>query len=490
MRVILLAPYYSFTGDTYVFHRASIPYNLMSIEAYLKLRGGIRSTIYNLASFNESEVIRTPDNIRCGAPDYSIIDIIKKENPAIVGISAMFSTFHHDIVSLTKLIHSVNPLIRVVVGGNHASCFPERLLKDGVDQVVVGEGEEAFLSICQGNTDRIVKFPYAKDLDTLPVSVLPLRTLNKYISVRNPATIGRRVTGIISSRGCPNNCIYCTVSGVWGHTWRGRGVMSVVDEMQHYVDYCGVDEFHFLDDNVSVDKARWEGILDEIIRRGLNKRMCWACPMAYWTIDERILGKMKVAGCYRLSFGIESGDPETRKFIGKNYPLSRAKEIIWYANKIGLWTITTNIIGFPYETREQIQNTIDFAKECETDFACFFNLIPHAQSRVYPYFIKENLIREGSDIMAIMNEGGCGTVHFKAVELKALQKQAYSEFIRHKIKFYLTHPWAILRKIRSVRDLRYMVRIITLGVSMARRSLSAKVSPTSKDFIYGKRQYV
>jgi len=487
MRVILFNPYYSFRGSTYVFHRASIPYNLLYIGNYLK-QSKVSARIYELGIFNEKHNHKIKDGVRCGLSDEAILEILQRENPAIVGITTMYSIFHADVIELTSLIHKFNPLIRVVVGGNHASCFPERLLEEGVDQVVVGEGEKAFLSICQGNTDRIVRLPMVEDLDELPIPKMNVDFFNQYANVHNPFIMGTKATGIITSRGCPSNCIYCTVNGVWKNTWRGNSPKRVVDEIEYNIKHYGIDEFHFLDDNVSVDKKRWEGILDEILRRGV--RIKWATPMAYWTIDERILDKMKEAGCYRLSFGIESGDIETRKFIGKTFPLKRATEIIKYANKIGLWTITTNIIGFPYETDDQIQNTIDYAKDCGTDFACFFNLIPHASSRVYPYFIKEGLIKEKDDIMSIMNEGGCDTLFFDKCELKALQKQAYKDFIIHKVFYYLSHPWTITRKIKSWQDFKYLARIFRLGLSMVLRSLSAKVSPTSKDFIYGKRQYV
>lgn len=487
MRVVLLNTYYSLSSDAYVFYRASIPYNLLYISAYLK-KHGVVSRIYELGILDEKECIDDGLKIRCGISDEEILKILETEKPMIVGISSIFTIFHDDVIELTKLIHSFNPLIRVVAGGNHASCFPEKLLKEGVDQVVVGEGEEAFLSICNGNTDRIIKMPLIENLDEVPFPLMNKIAFHAYSNVHNPFIMRTPVTGVITSRGCPNNCIYCTVGGVWGRSWRGRSAKNVVAEIEYNMRFYGIREFHFLDDNVSVNKKRFEEILDLMITKRLDVK--WATPMAYWTIDEKILDKMKAAGCYRLSFGIESGDPETREFIGKKYSLEKAKQIISYANKIGLWTISTNIIGFPYETKEQIQATVNFAKQSGVDFACFFNLIPHVSSRIYPIYIKENLIKETDNIMSIMNEGGCDSVHFNKEELKQMQKEAYSEFVRHKVVYYLTHPQAIIRKIHSVEDLLYVWRLAKLGFAMVLRSISNKVSSTSKDFIYGKRQYV
>lgn len=487
MKILLFSPYYSFPEKNYVFHRASIPYNLLYISSYLE-KYGYNSAICDLGILNESEKIVKDGRVRCGIPDHRLRKVLAAARPDIVGISSMFTIFHHDLVEIIRTIKDFDKDIHVVVGGNHASCFPGLILESGADQVVVGEGERAFLSIVNGNTDKIVKRPLIEDLDDIPIPRMSHKAFKAYSEVHNPFIMNTPVTGIISSRGCPNDCIYCTVNGVWQRKWRGRSPENVVDEMEIMVKEYGVREFHFLDDNVSVDRQRFDGLLDEMIERKLH--VSWATPMAYWTLTKDLLKKMKRAGCYRLSFGIESGDLQTREFIGKIYPLAMAKEMIKYANSVGLWTITTNIIGFPYETRKQIQNTVDFAKDCEADFACFFNLIPHASSRVYPYFIKEKLFKETDDLTAIMNEGGCDTLHFKAAELKVLQTLAYKEFIMHKIKFYLTHPLAIINKIKSWQDLFYVLKLVWLGAAMAYRSITTKISTTSKDFIYGKRQYV
>ena len=487
MKIVLLNPYYSFTGKTQVYFKASIPYNLLYIQGYL-LKHDIVSSVVDIGPFNENQKTVIGDRTIYGSTFQEIKNMLDLYEPKIVGITTMFTVFHEDYTELARFIHRVNPEIRVVCGGNHASCFPQKMLDGGFDQVVVGEGEQAFLAIANGNKDPIVEMPMLKDLDDVPIPIMEVDFFNLYSGTYNPYIMRHPVMGIITSRGCPQNCIYCTVNGVWKRRWRGMSPKRVVDEMQVHIQRYGIKEFHFLDDNVSVDRVRWVGILDEIIKRKLNIK--FATPMAYWTIDEYVLDKMKKAGCYRLSFGIESGDSETRKFIGKTNSLECAKRIIKYANKIGLWTITTNIIGFPYETAEQIQKTVDFAKESEADFGCFFNLIPHASSRIYPYYIKEGLIKEGDDLTSVMNEGGCDTKFFTKDQLKQKQADAYAQFIKHKIFFYLTHPWSILRKIHSWEDFRYVARLAILGFDMFIKTISKKVSSTSKDFIYGKKQYI
>lgn len=302
--------------------------------------------------------------------------------------------------------------------------------------------------------------------------------------------------GIVSSRGCPGKCVFCTVKAVWGRIWRGRSPENVVDEIEFIHQKYNVREFCFMDDSASVDRNRWEGICDELIRRKVNIK--WTTPngIAYWTLTKETLSKMYKAGCYRVTFGIESGNPETRKFLGKPYSLQQSKELIQYANKIGMWTICTNIIGFPYENLASINRTIDFAKKCGTDFACFYLLIPQPTSDVYQYFRKEGILNfdnffesnefneeEFEKINYILNETGCDTVYFKKEELNRLQKKAYRSFIIYRATTYLLNPLKLIRKIRSIEDFKYILRIINKGFGIFFRTFNPLYKKSS-DYLY------
>ena len=486
MKILFFNPYYSFTGDTYVFYRASVPYGLISIATYLQ-QHNIKSKIYELGIFDESEVIRDGDKVRCGVSDNKIRNILYEEKPDLIGISDMYTVFHNDYAELIKTIKDYNPKIRIVVGGNHVSSFPEKMLEAGADQVVVGEGEEAMLSIYLGNRDQVVTRDFIPNLDSLPLPNYELIDFPKYFEVNNPFAMRMPCAGMQTSRGCPMDCCYCSANGVWQRRWRGKSPKQIALEIYILKREYGIKEIHFLDDNIAVDKERLKEICREIIKWELNIK--WATPngIPYWLLDNETLDLMKKSGCYRLTFGIESGDPETRKYIGKDFPLQKAISVIRHANRIGIWTVTTNIIGFPYETKIKILRTIEFAKFCGTDFACFFTLLPHASSRVYKDFLKEGLI-DPKDAMSALNEGGQPTVNFKKEEIKEFQRQAYNEFVQHKMWQYIKHPMLLLRKIRSFEDLRYLCKILLMGVAIKRRQ--GKKLTTSKDYIYGKKQYV
>jgi magnesium-protoporphyrin IX monomethyl ester (oxidative) cyclase len=486
LKILLFNPYYSFTGDTYVFYRASVPYGLVSIATYLK-QHDYDTKIYELGVFDEKDVIREGNKVRCGISDEKIRKILEEEKPDIIGIATMYTVFHQDYIDLIRLIVMYDPDIRIVVGGNHASSFPDRMLAAGADQVVVGEGEDAMLSICRGNTDEIVSKELIPSLDRIPLPDYGAIEFKRYIALNNPFSMRMPVAGIQTSRGCPMDCCYCSANGVWKRKWRGRSAHLVALEIFHLTKDYGIKEIHFLDDNIAVDKDRLKEICRYLIDWNMNIK--WACPngIPYWLLDNETLDLMKRSGCYRLTFGIESGDPDIRKYIGKSFPLSKAKEVIDYANKIGIWTVTTNIIGFPYETRIQIQRTIDFAKECGTDFACFFTLLPHESSRVYHDFLKEGLI-DPKDSMSALNEGGTPTVNFTKAQIKEFHRIAYYEFTKHKMWQYIKNPMRLIRKVRNLEDLKYLIRILLLGVQV--KSRQGKKLSTSKDLIYGKKQYV
>jgi anaerobic magnesium-protoporphyrin IX monomethyl ester cyclase len=342
------------------------------------------------------------------------------------------------------------------------------------------------------NPDR----PLIPDLDALPQLDYEQVEIKRYINPYNKSPFAMRypAIGIVTSRGCPGRCVYCTVKGVWGRTWRGKSAIRTVDEIELLHTKYGIQEFDFMDDSASLDKKRWSDICDGIILRKLNIR--WTTPngIAHWTLDKAILKKMKRAGCYRVTFGIESGNPATREFLGKPFPLSQAREMIRYANSLGMWTIATNILGFPYETKKAMEDTLAFAKESGVDFSAFYLLAPHAASEVYQYFRKEGLLnfdfaladgvsngQEFEKMNIMLNDGGINTKFLTAPQLKATQIRFYREFILYRALSYLVNPLAFLGKMRSREDVAYAGNLIKVGLKIFLNSFYKK---TTKELLY------
>jgi len=518
MDILLFNPYYAQPVEYYSFFRPTPSTGLLYIASYLR-KYGVDCRIHELGIFDVEDAIRFGRRVRFGLSDEQISEILKKEKPKIVGITSMYSIFYRDVLDIANIIKEIDSNISVVVGGNHASSYWKYILKNkNIDIVVIGEGEKTFLelsrkllnsesveNICgiayrdkNGNVVKTNLRELIKDLDEIPFPALDLVDYERYLGEGNPYSMRPPVAGIVSSRGCPGNCVFCTIKAVWGRTWRGRSPKNIVDEIEFLQQKYNVKEFGFLDDSASVDRKRWEGICDEIIKRTLNIK--WTTPngIAHWTLTRETLNKMYTAGCYRITFGIESGCLKTRNFLGKPYSLKQAKELIQYANRIGMWTMCTNIIGFPYENLDSINQTIDFAKKCGTDFASFYLLIPQPTSGVYEYFKKEGLLNvdgffesddfddeEFEKINYILNETGCDTVYFKKEELAQLQKKAYRSFIIYRAMTYLFNPLKLLRKIHSLEGLKYILSMVTKGFGVFFRTLDP-LYKRSSDYLYAK----
>ncbi len=295
-------------------------------------------------------------------------------NPVCVSI--MFSEYKNEAIKLLKSIKYYYPTTHLIVGGAHASTFPEEMM-EYADTVVVGEGEEVICDIVENRRTGIIRTNRIKDLDKLPMPAWDLmrddiNEMNR-LSRKSPFLMRRPLAHIITSRGCPNNCTYCAVKVAWGQQWYARCAKNVVDEIE-YLYKQGFREIHFNDDNCSIDKGRMYGICEEILGRALKIKL--ACPTGIHiaTLDRSLLKEMKRAGFYRLCFGIETGNQEMQLKIKKNLNLNKARQVIKDANDLGYWTAATFILGFPEETEQQKQDTLEFAKTSGIDFPIFYNL--------------------------------------------------------------------------------------------------------------------
>lgn len=473
MRILLINPPITSLGEIKI--EPHPPLGLAYLASYLLKH---RYSVKILDALFSGEKRKIGKKFRLGLTDKEIKKEIQEYGPGIIGISQMFTPYAQDSHRVARIAKKVNPQITTVLGGAHVSIEPQAVLKDqNVDIAVRGEGEITLLELVKalekkkslnqvtGITYRnrgIVQnppTPFVKDLAELPFPAWHLLPLKLYDRPDDPSVMRHPLVSMITSRGCPGKCVFCSIHAVWGHAWRGRKARNVADEIELLIKKFGIREIHFQDDSMSLDKKRMKEICDEIIKRKLNFK--WATPngIAYWTLDTPLLKKMKRAGCYRITFGIESGDPKTRKWIGKPYRLSQVKKLTRKANQLGFWTIATYILGFPYETKKQIKKTINFAIKSDVDFALFYRLNPLPGTPVYQVFEKEKLLPQ--DKQKLYQEGVfCATQYLTKDELVALRSLAFK-------KFFLSRalsPLRFVKKTHSLEDLVYTLKLIVWGV--------------------------
>jgi magnesium-protoporphyrin IX monomethyl ester (oxidative) cyclase len=435
---------------------------------------------------------------RYGLSDTEILEEIESFEPDVVGISCMFTSYFKDAHNIARLVKDYNKNILVIFGGAHASTFPEAVMKDNnVDITIIGEGE---ITICEvldcysnkksfdgvkgimhrlnGKVKKEEPRDFINNLDDIPFPAWELlendlETINNE-NKKNKFLMRKPLGFILTSRGCPRECYFCSVKLIWSRRWRMRSAKNVVNEIEFLKNKYGYREFHFVDDNCSVSKQRMRQICNELMRRKLNVKLATPTGIAINTLDKEILSKMKRVGFYRLCFGIESGDASTQKIIKKMVILEEAKKVIAYANKLGFWTSATFIIGFPHETMKEIEASINFAQKSNLDFAIFYLLIPQPATEVYKIFKEQGLIDLDKYIdpnscdwykISITYSNGFKTSLFSNEDLQGILSMAYKKFLKYKL-FSLRTYINVIRKIRSIEDLKYTFQLISIPIGM------------------------
>lgn len=299
--------------------------------------------------------------------------------------------------------------------------------------------------------------PMIENMDSLPFPDYDSVDIRKYafpIQRRQP------MMDISTSRGCPGTCTFCNKT-VFGSKFRARNPGNVVDEMELLNKKYGVREIHIMEDAFSTDLERAKKICDEIIKR--RSKILWGCPpgLRVDAIDQELLFKMKEAGCYFVSFGIESADDKILNSFRKGTSVKMNRRAILMAKKARLETVLFYVIGAPYDTRETIEKTIRFAKDMDAEYSKFAILTPYPGTAVYNFLKKENrlTINKWSDLLC-HNEVAFQPFYLSKEEVKELWKKPYAE-----VTFSLRYILGKL-KIGNLTNLLYMRRLFYDALGM------------------------
>jgi magnesium-protoporphyrin IX monomethyl ester (oxidative) cyclase len=492
MKVLLINPPWTSYKTTIDFFSIDEPLGLGYLGAYLR-KFGFDVQIFDAFALgaNPSHFERMGDYYMYGLSMRDIKATVKNVKPDLVGISSMYTLHSKGVHETAKAVKEVFPDVPVVVGGSHASVLTDWILKDThIDVVAMGEGEETLLDIAKhvesGRRLRNIKGtalrgkekiiinkprPFIENLDTIPFPARDLMPMTLYLNdwYRTKMSMRPPRANMVTSRGCFGQCVFCSIHNIWKHTWRGRSAENVLEEIELLKKDYGVNEIAFQDDNVSMNPERMEAICDGLIDRKLNIKWCTPNGIAIWTLNEKLIDKMKKSGCYKLTFGIETGCPETQKFIRKSQiNLQRAQEIIKYCNRKGIWTHSAFIIGFPYETREQINQTIDFAVKSDLDMATFWISTPYPGTDLYGIYDKEKLLPPKEKMfewMAAVDTASCNTKHLTATQIQQIRNEAHTRFYNSRIRKFM-NPLRILRKAHTPEEIRYGLKLAGVSTTL------------------------
>ena len=305
--------------------------------------------------------------------------------PTIVGITC-HTYSRAKALKVARLVKEKAPGALVVFGGAHATIMHRQILEHYpyVDVAVRGEGERTFLEICQarplGQIDGIAYReggqirinPDRKliaNLDELPFPAWEMVDLSKYppdgSGVYNGIDIGREpCVPVVFSRGCIGSCIFCCDKALWKR-WRRRSAANMADELELLAKKYGVRRITFNDDLFTADRRAAMEVCEEIIKRGI--RVVFEITSRVDTLNEDLLKALKKAGCFKICFGIESASPELLERMKKETDVEAAAHAIELTKSMGIRTSALLIAGNVGETRQTINQTIDFLNRTSPD---------------------------------------------------------------------------------------------------------------------------
>ncbi len=388
---LLIYPYTDLNNNNSIFRFP--PLGLGYIASYLQ-KNGFSVKIIDATFQGEEKAIKEARNLR----------------PRVVGIYSMFTMKQASLRFAEALRDSCELSI---MGGPLPSVEPESFL-DSVDIVAVGEGEETMLRIVDGkeleeidgivyhdkgsnqsveqqNKRSIVYNPVGapiSDLDSIPLPARELFDNKKYISYYKqkgkPST-----TSIISSRGCPFACDFCS-RPVFGSTFRERSASNIADEVEQ-VQSLGYEHLFFQDDCFTLTKRRVRDFCEEVKRRSL--RFNWDCLSRVDTLDFEVATEMKTAGCERVFFGLESGSDRILKIMNKSTTAEKGKRAVEAASLAGLKTGAFFIIGYPGDDDDSMLETFRFANKLPLEYLSFTLPYPIPGTGLYER-VKNDIITE------------------------------------------------------------------------------------------------
>ena len=397
-------------------------------------------------------------------------DQIKQEiaeyQPDFIAMSASSSMM--DEVDLLAKLCPDN--VKIILGGIHASSMPEEVLKDypRIDFVVRREGEETIVQML--NDEQLEKIDgvsyrkngkivhnkdslFLEDLDKLPFPARDLLPMQKYFSFEARAY---PIDYIVSGRGCPYRCTFCADFITSGRKLRIRSAENIVAEVEHLVNEYGVKEIDFQDDNFTFYADRIFKFCELMIQKGLHKKVIWkvANGVRCDKVTLPMLKKMKQAGCYMLSLGIESGNQEILNKMRKAEKLEDIRNAARWCYQAGIETRGLFIFGNLGEDEQTMDDTIQFAKSLPLDTATFHICIPMPKTEYWEIIQREGKFLDvGWKGYTAYSSGAF--VHGKVTPklMSKMQKKAYKEF-------YLRPSFVMrrLKKLKTFKDLKLTIK--------------------------------
>ncbi len=339
------------------------------------------------------------------------VQTVKSWSPDVIGFSILTPTAPKAYVAARRIKEELGDVI-LVAGGQHPTYMWSETLDNGFDIIVRGEGEITTRELIEtidkhgmdpmelrkvagivfhdkhGGIVATEERPLIHNLDELPWPARHLLPMDRY------TLFGKKiqVAHIMASRGCPYGCIYCTTSYYWGRRIRYRSPENVAEEIEFLVNKYKVKHVVFTDDELTANRRFVYGLIEEMKKRGLD--IGFACGARINHMDKNFMKFLYDNGCVALYFGVESGAQRILDKIGKMLTLDQVRRVFRWKKEIGGFATASFIVGFPWETIDDMKMTVDFAIEIDPDYAQFTVLTPYPGTPLFDYAMRYGLIED------------------------------------------------------------------------------------------------
>ena len=429
MRVLLLRP----AAEKKSMARV-LPLGLLAIGSVLK-RAGHQIKILDLRISN--------------SPDDELKSVMQSFNPQVVGIGVMTIECKYGFIDAAK-VKEINPEVTIIFGGPHCSHEPKFILNDpNVDLMVSGEGDISIVELIQaleegtdisnisgiaykknGTYIRTTDRPVIRDLDNFDQEY-DLIDLERYFNFQSsmdffPVYRNKRFIPLVTSRGCPFKCTYC--HDIFDKSIQYRSPKAVVDEIEYLINKYGVREFHIVDDVFNVNMKRAKLVLDAIIQKNLNIHISFPNGLRADFFDDELIDKMQRAGVYRMALGIESGSQRIQDMIQKDLDINIIYGVVEKLTRARMSVHGFFMLGFPSETRKEMEATIDFACDLGLTTANFSLVIPNPGTDLRQTFIesRESNFEDFSEYT--FDAASCNASEVEGDDLIKLKQEANRKF--------------------------------------------------------------
>lgn len=415
MKILLLSP--NIKGVKGGINRIQPPLGLAYISSYLKQNN--QEVIVRDTAIEGYDNITDIDSKMCliGESIENIRTFLSLNNPDIIGISVLFANLMDSVHQVSNIAKQINPNVVICVGGNHITNVIrdyqnniddlKNITNTNIDYYFIGESEKTFCDfvlkkelsgVCFWNKDRFVINENKNGFLNVSELLKPdweSFNMEKYFSVglfHSAQSYSNRVLPVMASRGCPEKCQFCTTPLTWGSKVRWNNVKRIYEEIKFGVEKFKIGEIQFQDDTLTANLKH----LYELCISLEEFKLPWCTPngikINYHQKNQfEMFSKMKKSGCYQTTFACESGSQRVLdEIVMKNIKAESFKENIQKAKDSGLFVHTFWIVGFPGETRKEMELTIEKASESNADSFSLAIFNPLPGTPLYHKVKKEN----------------------------------------------------------------------------------------------------